>query len=281
MVLTSANLVVVHPTPAPRPPSRQPLDVATLERAVPRRVPGWTVEVLEASPSTSTALSRQARAGAPTGRVVVTEHQTAGRGRLDRVWVTPPRAALTFSVLLRPGAPVERWTWVPLLTGLAVVRGVLAAGGPRCGLKWPNDVLYAESKLAGLLAEHVPTPDGPAVVVGVGLNVTTRRDELPVDTATSLALTDRPVADRTSLLVEVLASLRDVVARWEDDPRSVREDYRLACLTLGRRVRAHLPSGQVLEGLAAGVGDDGSLLVDTAAGRRSVSAGDVVHLRTA
>src|SRR5690348_3280218 len=118
-------------TPSPRPP----LDPGRL--GVPA---GWRVEVVEATPSTNADLSERARAGEEPGLVLVTEHQTAGRGRLDRVWETPARSSLTFSVLLRPDVPPTSWSWLPLLTGYAV-QAALADRLPDIALKWPNDVL--------------------------------------------------------------------------------------------------------------------------------------------
>jgi BirA family biotin operon repressor/biotin-[acetyl-CoA-carboxylase] ligase len=242
------------------------------------------VEVLEEAPSTNALLAARARAGAPEGTVLVAEHQTAGRGRLDRSWETPARAALTFSVLVRPaGVPDRAWPWLPLLTGVAVLDGVLAAGGPPCALKWPNDVMHDGLKLAGLLAERVETPTGPAAVLGVGLNVTTARQELPVETATSLHLAGMARIDRTMLLVHLLDALGGRYRTWTTSGGDPREgllgEYNRCCATVGEQVRVHLPSGQVLEGTAVSVDGDGGLVVATPTGRVAVSAGDVVHVR--
>src|SRR3954468_2469752 len=190
------------PSSEPTPPARPPLDRARLESL---GSPWRTVEVLEESPSTNAELARRAREGAPEGLVVVAEHQSAGRGRLDRVWVTPPRAALTVSLLVDPAAvPVGRWPWLPLLTGLAVVDAVAAVAGLGASLKWPNDVLLGGRKVAGILTERVERDGGAVAVVGVGLNVSSTRAELPVETATSLALAGAPHPDRTALLVGLL-----------------------------------------------------------------------------
>ncbi len=242
------------------------------------------MEVVEESPSTNAELVARAREGAPEGLVLVTEHQTAGRGRLDRVWVTPPRAALTFSVLLRPAVADRWWPWLPLLTGVAVVEGVRAAGGPACGLKWPNDVQVDGRKVAGLLAERVETPTGPAAVLGIGLNVSQEREELPVPTATSLALEGAPV-DRTRLLCAVLDALVGQVEAWVaaggDPSHQLAAAYAERCVTVGQQVRVHLPSEELLEGRATGVDTGGSLLVEVDGRTVAVSAGDVVHVRPA
>src|SRR3954453_23557127 len=126
-----------------------------------------------------------AESSQPEGLVVVAEHQTAGRGRLDRSWVSPSRAGLTFSVSLRPRAvPNLQWSWLPLLVGVAVAESTEEMSGVDVRLKWPNDVLVDGRKLGGILVER----HGPTAVVGVGVNVTTTQDELPGPAATSLLL---------------------------------------------------------------------------------------------
>ncbi|HET6561401.1 MAG TPA: biotin--[acetyl-CoA-carboxylase] ligase [Marmoricola sp.] len=265
--------------------SRPPLDRARLATATATAATPWrTVEVVAATPSTNADVAARARLGEAEGLVVVAEHQTAGRGRLDRGWETPARAALTFSVLLRPvGVPDARWPWLPLVAGLAVVDGIADAGGPACGLKWPNDLQHGGFKLAGVLAERVETPDGPAAVLGIGLNVSTRPEELPVPTATSLALAGCPGLDRTALLVSLLAALGRRYDAWNrsagDPARGVLDDYRRHCVTIGQPVRIHLPSGAILQGVAVEVDAAGALVVESGGRRVTVSAGDVVHVR--
>lgn len=246
----------------------------------------WTeVEVRPTSGSTNAVLAARARAGAPAGVVLVAEHQTAGRGRLDRVWVTPPRAALTFSVLLEPArVPAERWPWLPLLAGIAVSEGVRRVAEVDTSLKWPNDVLVGDHKLAGILVERVDTPTGAMAVVGVGLNVSLTAAELPVATATSLLLAGARTTDRSVVLREVLRSLEALYVQWQADEgdasRGLLESYVRRCGTLGRRVRVELPTGEQLVGEATGVDGDGRLEVRTEAGARILGAGDVVHVRS-
>jgi BirA family biotin operon repressor/biotin-[acetyl-CoA-carboxylase] ligase len=258
---------------------RPPLDAARLAAADPDLLPGLTVEVVDEAPSTNALVAGRARDGAPEGLVVVAEHQTEGRGRLDRTWVTPARSALTFSVLLRPTALLQTWPWLPLLTGYAVDKA-LKALGYEASVKWPNDVLLDGRKVAGILVERVETSSGPAAVVGVGLNVGMSADELPVAEATSLAVAGPDaVPDRTDVLVDVLASLWESYAAWQEggDLAGMRlaESYVAACSTIGQEVRVDLPSGELLTGTATGVDPSGRLLVDGTA----VSAGDVVHVR--
>ena len=235
------------------------------------------VDVVPETGSTNVLVAELARAGAPEWRVVVTEHQTAGRGRLDRVWETPARSALTFSTLLRPAAPAGEWPWLPLLAGLAVVEALRDHELP-AALKWPNDVLIDARKAAGILVERVETPAGPAAVVGIGLNVTSTADELPGVTATSILLASGRSPDRTVLLERLLARLRDRYDAWSaGGGTAVRPAYVDACVTLGQRVRVALPGAQELTGMATDVDAGGRLIV----GGTPVAAGDVVHVRPA
>jgi BirA family biotin operon repressor/biotin-[acetyl-CoA-carboxylase] ligase len=263
-------------------PSRPPLEPS----AVAERLAGgrWSVAILPESPSTNAEAAARVRAGAGEGLVVVADPQSSGRGRVDRTWVTPPRAALTMSVVLAPGGvPAARWPWLPLLTGVAVVEGVRRACGLRCALKWPNDVLADGAKLAGILVERVEGPGGAAAVVGVGINASTTRAELPVDTATSLHLAGAGEVDRADLLGHVLAALGEHYDRWRaasGDGRAVRASYLSVCDTVGRDVRVHLPDGRDLTGRASDIDPDGRLVVDSeASGRVVLGAGDVVHVR--
>ena len=266
------------PDTDPARPAREPaLDPAAVA------VPGWRVEVLDESPSTNAYVATRARAGEPPGLVVVAEHQTAGRGRLDRTWVTPPRTALTFSLLVVPdGVPVARWPWLPLLTGLAVVDGVRVVAGVDAQLKWPNDVLVGEAKLAGILVELVERPAGPSAVVGVGLNVSSTRADLPVDTATSLALEGAASRDLGELLAAVLTAFSARYDAWRAGPgEPLRSSYLEACSTVGKRVQVSLPAGGTLEGRAVDVDTEGRLRVDDGTRVHVLGAGDVVHVRDA
>jgi len=236
------------------------------------------VTVVPQTGSTNADLLEQARAGAAEGLVLVAEEQTAGRGRLGRTWSAPPRAALTFSVLLRPaGVPPSQLGWLPLLTGVAVAAAVRGQAGVPASLKWPNDVLVGERKLAGILAEA----HGDAVVVGVGLNVTLSQDELPVPTATSLFIEDAKSADRAELLAAILTGLARRYQDWRAGPddAGLRQDYLRWCATIGREVRVELPGGAVLTGTAEDVDDAGRLVVRAPGSLVAVGAGDVVHVR--
>lgn len=244
---------------------------------------GWpwvSVSTVDTTGSTNADLVAQARSGAPSGTVLVAAHQSGGRGRLDRTWTAPPGTSLAISALLRPPeqVPVMRWLWLPLLAGLAVVDAVGVATGASAELKWPNDVLIDGRKLCGILSERiVDAQQGDAAVIGMGINTRLRGDQLPVPTATSLALAGVEVDER-ELVVAVLAALAHWYRRWLDE-----EDFADAmterCSTIGRLVRVELGAGRTAVGTAVGIDSDGRLLVEVGERTQAFSAGDVVHLR--
>ncbi|AQS67859.1 biotin--[acetyl-CoA-carboxylase] ligase [Streptomyces pactum] len=269
---------------------RPPLNTAALRRGLVREGGLWRqVDVVQRTGSTNSDLVARAEGEQAEGLVLVAEEQTAARGRLDRQWTAPARSGLFFSVLLRPAeVPVTRWGWLPLLTGVAVATGLSRAAGVDTALKWPNDLLVTvgdeERKAGGILAERAGD-DG--VVIGVGINVSLRADELPVERAGSLALAGAVSTDRDPLLRGVLRSLEDWYGRWRaagGDPAAsgLQETYAAGCATLGRMVRAELPGDRSLEGEAVAVDGDGRLVLATEAGvQEPVGAGDIVHLRLA
>ncbi|MFF4404015.1 biotin--[acetyl-CoA-carboxylase] ligase [Streptomyces sp. NPDC001404] len=276
---------------------RPPLNAAALRRALVRPGRLWTsLDVVQHTGSTNTDL---VASGGTEGAVLVAEEQSAGRGRLDRTWTAPARSGLFFSVLLAPGpaVPPSRWGWLPLLAGVATATALSRAAGVDTALKWPNDLLVtvdgAERKTGGILAERTGG-GGPSqafssggVVVGIGLNVSLRADELPVPGAGSLALAGAQVLDRDPLLRAVLRSFEDWYEQWraaDGDPAACRlqDAYAAGCATLGRTVRAELPGGRELVGEAVAVDGDGRLVLATADGvQEPVGAGDIVHLRPA
>jgi BirA family biotin operon repressor/biotin-[acetyl-CoA-carboxylase] ligase len=259
---------------------RRALDLTALRAALGTR---WArIEAVEETASTNADLLADAQA--PDRSVLSAEYQASGRGRFDRTWTSPPRAGLTFSVLFRPSVAIQHWGWLPLLAGVALYEAVPAASGVAVDLKWPNDLLAAKDgrKLAGVLAQT----SGPAVVIGVGLNVDTGEAELPVDTATSLALAGATNTDRTQLLIAILTRLDVRYSRWTDfggDAAGcgLAAGYRAACASIGRPVRVTLGGGAVVAGDAIDVDELGRLLVRTADGDQPIGAGDVEHVRPA
>jgi len=288
---------------------RPPLAEAALRRALIVQGGLWTrLRIVRETGSTNADLADEARSGRAEGDVLIAERQTAGRGRLGRAWEAPTQAGLTLSVLLRPaGVGPTRLGWLPLLAGVALAQAVARLGEVDAVLKWPNDLLVRPAdeaavgaavgvggygKCAGLLAEVIPSPAGPAVVLGIGLNVTQEAEELPpvsltdptAPPATSLALAGAACTDRDPLLRATLRALADWYLRFcaaGGDPQvsGVADAYRERCATLGGEVRVHLPDGTTIDGLASDVDDEGRLVVRTAGQTRQVAAGDVRHLR--
>ncbi|MFW6598683.1 biotin--[acetyl-CoA-carboxylase] ligase [Propionibacteriaceae bacterium Y2011] len=239
--------------------------------------------------STNADLAAVARTVTPGGderpgpRLLVADHQTAGRGRRGRGWSADPGTSQAISVLWWP-TRTDRWSWLPLLTGLAVCDAVRAVGVP-AGLKWPNDVVVPDSdgttgKLAGLLAERAETPAGPACVLGIGLNTTADRDQLPVPTATSLALAGAAPFDVTAVVIDLVSRLVGLLQAWQSGTADhlLAERYADRSSTLGRRVRADLGTERI-EGEAVRIDADGGLVLQVGGRERTVVAGDVVHLR--
>jgi BirA family biotin operon repressor/biotin-[acetyl-CoA-carboxylase] ligase len=230
----------------------------------------WRVEHFAELDSTNRYLLEAARTGAGDGRVAVTDVQTAGRGRLDRSWEAPPGSSLLVSVLMR--TPADPGTMV-MATAVALAEAVTEVAGVDAALKWPNDVVVGDRKLAGILAER----DGDALVVGAGCNVNwvSFPPELAT-TATACNLEAGRTIDRDALLGAFLARLE----RTLDDGDGVVAAYRARLATLGRRVRVQPLRGDDLLGLATAVTDDGALVVrDDAGVDHTVTTADVVHLR--
>lgn len=235
----------------------------------------WDVRHVAETESTNADVAVAARDGAPEGTVIVADHQTAGRGRLDRTWETPAGSGLAMSALLRPTQlDPALWPWIPLMAGVATAEAV-ARLGLVAQLKWPNDVEIDGRKLAGILVERIDTTDGPVAVVGIGLNVAMSAAQLPVQTATSLSLQGIEV-DRDAVLTVVLEALGRCYDMLLVDAGAVRAGYLAACSTVGSRVRLALPDGSTPEGDATDVDEHGRLVVDG----HPITAGDVVHVRT-
>lgn len=223
-------------------------------------------------------------------RVVVADHQSAGRGRLARQWRAPAGTSIAVSVVVP--APVGRTAdlgWLPLLSGMAM-RSALADVAHVAGrLKWPNDVMVQERtgssespwlKISGVLCEMAP--GGGLVVIGVGANISQERSELPVETATSLALCGVVDVRREDVIVRYLRELADLHRTWSGGGvglGTLRTAYRSWCLTIGLDVDVHEPDGRVARGTATGVDDTGRLVVAAGASSRAHAAGDVVHVR--
>ena len=247
----------------------------------------WDIHHVTETGSTNDDL---ARGGVPghSGRttVLITEEQTAGRGRSGRQWSCPPGAGLMFSVRLDlPEVPVSRRGWTGAVLGLAVVDAFTAVCGVDAGLKWPNDALIGGRKTGGILAEMA----GDEVIVGAGLNISLQPEELPRPDATSLLLAGAGPVDRDLLLAAILDRFGALLDDWrraagDVDAAGIRRRYLESCVTIGQAVRLELPGDRAVMGTAVDVDSDGAIVISDPAegtgGRRTrYSAGDVVHLR--
>lgn len=242
--------------------------------------PGWgPIEVVESTGSTNADVAALARAGAEPGLVLVAREQTAGRGRLDRTWVSPPDRSVAMSLLLRPDPGFERWGWLSLLAGLAVESALaeLAPPGATVELKWPNDVLVGGGKVCGILSERVEHADGARAVVGIGLNISLEADDLPVPTATSLLLEGFD-PDPNPVVAGVLRHFAAYYARWQAEG-SLRAEYEARCASVGSELTITVEPSTVIHGRGHGVDEFGRLRVATATGVSTFTVGDVVHAR--
>jgi len=245
---------------------------------------GWTIEQVATCPSTNVELVRRAKAGeVEPPFVLVALEQTAGLGRNGRRWVTPARGAITMSALVRPEIPTERVGLFPLFTALAVCRVLNQAGFPAVA-KWPNDVLLPAAapiegfgnyrKVGGILCQAVP---GVGLVVGIGLNVSQTADELPVPTATSLALYG-PVPDSGALRIAILEELAKVISQWEENgDAELRAEFTKHCVSIGQHISVqHDDAAPNLIGVGHSIADDGGLVISTDSGELdTIHAGDV------
>ena len=231
----------------------------------------WRVSVFQSLTSTQSELI--GKENLRHGDVFVTEYQSAGRGRLNRTFEATESSALLFSLYLEPKRNKVEWSAIPLLTGLSLVNALNNLDDKIVTkLKWPNDLLINEKKVAGILAEA--KADG--VIVGIGLNVEMAKAELPLPAATSLVLENFSELNRNVILPEILKNIALTIDTWESRSNNVFEQYRQVSSTLGKEVEVHLPSGEILNSRAVGITDVGELQL--ASGAR-INVGDVIHLR--
>ena len=234
------------------------------------------LEILVETNSTNDALKSEALADYSA---VLTDHQTAGRGRMGRTWVSAPGHGLAFSVLV-PGTSPSQQSWLPLVAGASVVGAARAQGAVNAELKWPNDVLVDQRKLSGILCEV--RHDG-RVIAGIGLNVDYSTGALPSEEATSLAeFGEVSPQSIDALLATVVSSLREFVDT--PAPRALtlaKGSVEDVLATLGREVSVHDLEGTVWRGVAHALTDEGHLVVreSVTGGERIVVASDVRHLR--
>jgi BirA family transcriptional regulator, biotin operon repressor / biotin---[acetyl-CoA-carboxylase] ligase len=209
---------------------------------------------------------------AQTGDVIVTEFQSAGRGRLDRKFDAPQTSALMFSFYIQPHREKSDWSFLTLLTGLSAIFALTKLDPESApSLKWPNDILINDGKIGGIIAQA----SGDGVVIGVGINVGMTQSELPVPHASSLSINNFSVLDRNLILASFLNTFEELLERWNDG-EDLRHLYNERSATMGREVRIQHPDATSRTGKAVDITPSGELILED--GSR-VSVGDLVHLR--
>ena len=272
---------------------REPLESQTVKAALSQPPNPWQeVDVHGSLDSTNLEALRTPH----PWRVVVADHQSAGRGRMARQWEAPAGTSIAVScVVPMPAGRVADSGWLPLLTGMAMRQALADVAGVTGELKWPNDLLVQEVsagsggiaddsrpwlKISGVLCEMVP--GGGWVVIGSGANIDQARSELPVDTATSLALCGAAPVRREDVIIRFLGALAELHRAWSTGGaamHAIRAAYRDCCLTIGLDVALHQPDGRVVRGTAMGVDDAGRLVLRVDGWSTAYAAGDVVHVR--
>lgn len=269
---------------------REPLDSQLVKAALITAANPWQVVDVRASVDST---NLEALRDPLPWRVVVADFQSTGRGRLARQWEAPEGTSIAVSAVVPvPAGSAAHLGWLPLLSGMAMRAALSEVAGVASGLKWPNDVLVREPaegqpgdggpwlKISGVLCEMVP--GGELAVIGAGANIAQQRSELPVETATSLALCGARDVRREDVIAGYLGELADLHRIWSragEGLQALRTQYRSWCLTIGLEVDVHQPDGQVARGIATGVDDSGRLIVTDGALSRAHAAGDVVHVR--
>lgn len=245
---------------------RTSLDKLAISAALPSNY--WRVRVVDEVSSTQDELKNEL---VSNGDCVVCEYQSSGRGRLDRKFDSPPSAALLFSFYIEPRR-LTQWGWIPLIAGVAAARTLNSATDSNgYKTKWPNDVICESGKVSGVLCERFK--DG--IIVGIGINVSTLPEELPVESATSIFIESGLLIDRNQLLAALLLNFQELFGRWEVGG-DLKATYRALSQTIGRSVKVELPDSTTMAGVAIGVDLEGRLELESG---DLISVGDVLHLR--
>jgi BirA family biotin operon repressor/biotin-[acetyl-CoA-carboxylase] ligase len=267
-----------------------PLTRDTIQSTLSTTWLGRRIELFDSLPSTNREAAQLAQADVEHGTVVAADSQTAGRGRLSRTWFSPPGANLYCSIILRAARPPERLTewlsWLPLISALAAAEAIEQVSSLHVSVKWPNDLLISERKVGGILCESgAGMRSDPFQIIGIGINVNGERDDWPDDlrgVATSIWQERNIVVDRNRLLAQLLLELEQCLDELAvHGPNRIALAYYQRCTTIGITVRATLANGDVIVGLAEGIGQDGSLRLRPQATQPGLEMPEVLHLRVA
>lgn len=231
----------------------------------------WRVSTFESIKSTQSELST--KKDLQHGDVFVSEFQSAGKGRLDRKFDAVESSALLVSLYIEPKVNKDLWSAFPLIAGISLLEALFQLDKNFQGsLKWPNDLLVNEKKVAGILVEA----KNFGVIIGIGLNVSMQESELPVPLASSLSIENFLELDRNIILPEILRTITRMVDLWESGSKFPFDQYRKFCATIGKSVEISLPNGRSLRSTAMGITDLGELVLENG---EQLRIGDVIHLR--
>ena len=257
----------------------QPLDEHAIHIALADVAVRFDVQVQGQATSSNALLLQRAAQGAPSGSVLAVELQTAGRGRLGRVWHSSLGNALTFSVLWRFDCGLNALSGLSLAVGLAIVRALQRVGLPNAGLKWPNDVMAGGAKLGGVLLEAQGDMLGPcAVVIGIGLNCSLplHLEQRIEQSATALDQLVDEMPSRNDLLAAMLQELAKVLDEFAQQGfAAMAGDWQRHHARQDERITLNMPDGSKVQGMARGVNARGELLLETAGGLQTFSSGEV------
>jgi len=251
---------------------------------------GRRIELFDCLPSTNREAVQLAQAEVEHGTVVAADSQTAGRGRLSRTWFSPPGANLYCSIILRSARPPEHLTewlsWLPLISALAAAEAIKQVSSIQVSVKWPNDLLISERKVGGILCESgTGMRSDPFQIIGIGINVNLDHDDWPADlrdSATSIWQERKIVVDRNRLLAQLLLELEQCLDELViHGTNRIGLAYYQRCSTIGHTIQATLANGDVVVGLAEGIGQDGSLHVRPQIIQPGSGTPEVIHLRVA
>jgi len=248
---------------------RAPLDKAVIASLTSQY---WRVSVVDLTSSTQSDLTELVKSkSVKSGEVLAAEFQSAGRGRLERTFDAVPKSALLFSFYIAPKRVRSDWGFISQLAALTMHEVVTPDLPVKANLKWPNDILIGDKKVAGLLAQ---TTDF-GLIIGIGINVAMATQELPVETATSLAIAGSKELDRNVILAKFLNTFQSKFGEWDTGIDFV-DSYSQICATLGREVQIEVIGRENRTGIAQSINKFGALLLEDGF---EVNVGDVVHLR--
>lgn len=263
----------------------KPLSVREVQKDLLTQCFGRTLYAFPTLDSTNRFAKDLVHRGLPEGTLVIAEHQTEGKGRLGRSWVSPPFLGLTFSVLLFPKKNPDQYPLLSLAFANAIVNAVQQVLGIEAKVKWPNDILLKGRKVAGILSEMIISPNlQKGFILGVGVNVNGLEEQFPVElqhTVTSLRMVKGTPVQREAFLSVLINQLEKWYDCFQEGQASfILEQWKNSSETMGKTVKVYLPQG-CFYGIAKDLEGDGALILEKSNGeKQTIHSGDIVHIRT-